>query len=412
MGNMIIGQSGGPTAVINSSLAGAIKAAKLGGIEHIYGMRYGIEGFLQGQIVDIGELFTALYDLSLLKRTPGAFLGSCRYKLPAWDEDEEKDKKIYQLLEQYDIDKFLYVGGNDSMDTIQQLSDYAAAHGRSERFMGVPKTIDNDLPYTDHTPGFGSAAKFVATSMKEIIRDNESFGATDPRIAVVEIMGRNAGWLTGATVLSKDSDCCGPDLIYLPELPFDEDDFISRVEDILKVKNSVVVAVSEGLRLADGTLVCDYGIDASYTDAFGHSQLSGAGRMLSNALGFRLGCKSRAIEFSLLQRCTTHMASRTDVDEAYNVGYIAVDKILQGETGKMVTIQVDYREPYVAHYELHDVHGIANVEKKVPREWITEDGTYVTNEFVNYVKPLVTGAISPYYAAGLPKHLTLQKNTK
>ncbi len=412
MGNMIIGQSGGPTAVINSSLAGAIKAAKLGGIEHIYGMRYGIEGFLQGQIVDIGEMFTDLYDLSLLKRTPGAFLGSCRYKLPAWDKDQETYKKIFQLLEQYDIDKFLYVGGNDSMDTIQQLSDYAAAHGRSERFMGVPKTIDNDLPYTDHTPGFGSAAKFVATSMKEIIRDNESFGATDPRIAVVEIMGRNAGWLTGATVLSKDSDCCGPDLIYLPELPFDEDDFISRVENILKVKKSVVVAVSEGLRLADGTLVCDYGIDASYTDAFGHSQLSGAGRMLSNALGFRLGCKSRAIEFSLLQRCTTHMASRTDVDEAYNVGYIAVDKILAGETGKMVTIQVDYREPYVAHYELHDVHGIANVEKKVPREWITEDGTYVTNEFVNYVKPLVIGAISPYYAAGLPKHLTLQKNTK
>ena len=412
MGNMIIGQSGGPTAVINSSLAGAIKAAKVNGIERIYGMRYGIEGFLQGQIIDLGDIFTELYDLSLLKRTPAAFLGSCRYKLPAWDKDEETYKKIFQLLEQYDIDKFLYVGGNDSMDTIQQLSDYAAAHGRSERFMGVPKTIDNDLPYTDHTPGFGSAAKFVATSMKEIIRDNESFGATDPRIAVVEIMGRNAGWLTGATVLSKDSDCCGPDLIYLPELPFDEDEFISRVENILKVKKSVVVAVSEGLRLADGTLVCDYGIDASYTDAFGHSQLSGAGRMLSNALGFRLGCKSRAIEFSLLQRCTTHMASRTDVDEAYNVGYIAVDKILAGETGKMVTIQVDYREPYVAHYELHDVHGIANVEKKVPWEWITEDGTYVTNEFVNYVKPLVIGAISPYYAAGLPKHLTLQKNTK
>ena len=412
MGNMIIGQSGGPTAVINSSLAGAIKAAKLGGVEHIYGMRYGIEGFLQEQIVDIGGMFGDLYDLSLLKRTPGAFLGSCRYKLPARDKDEATYRKIFEILEQYDIDKFLYIGGNDSMDTIQQLSDYAAEHGRSERFMGVPKTIDNDLPFTDHTPGFGSAAKFVATAMKEIIRDNESFGATDPRLAVVEIMGRNAGWLTGATVLSKDSDCCGPDLIYLPELPFDEDDFIARVEDILKVKKSVVVAVSEGLRLADGTLVCDYGIDASYTDAFGHSQLSGAGRMLSNALGFRLGCKSRAIEFSLLQRCTTHMASRTDVDEAYNVGYIAVDKILEGETGKMVTIQVDYREPYVAHYELHDVHGIANVEKKVPREWITEDGTYVTEEFVNYVKPLVIGAISPYYAAGLPKHLTLQKNVK
>ena len=412
MGNMIIGQSGGPTAVINSSLAGAIKAAKVGGIEHIYGMRFGIEGFLQGQVVDLGEFFTDLYDLSLLKRTPAAFLGSCRYKLPACEQDETAYKRIFELLEQYDIDKFLYIGGNDSMDTIQQLSDYAAAHGRSERFMGIPKTIDNDLPFTDHTPGFGSAAKFVATSMKEMIQDNESFGATDPRVAVVEIMGRNAGWLTGATVLSRDSECCGPDLIYLPELPFDEDDFVERVERITKVKKSVVVAVSEGLRLADGTLVCNYGMDASYTDAFGHTQLSGAGRMLSNALGYRLGYKSRAIEFSLLQRCATHMASRIDVDEAYNVGYIAVDKIREGETGKMVTIQVDSREPYVSHYELHDVHGIANVEKKVPLDWITPDGTYVTNEFVNYVKPLVIGILSPYYAAGVPKHLKLQKNTK
>ena len=410
MGNMIIGQSGGPTAVINSSLAGAIKAAKIGGIEHIYGMRFGIEGFLQGQVVDLGAFFTDLYDLSLLKRTPAAFLGSCRFKLPSFEKDEETYKKIFALLEQYDIDKFLYIGGNDSMDTIQQLSDYAALHGRSERFIGVPKTIDNDLPYTDHTPGFGSAAKFVATSMKEIIQDNESFGVTDPRIAVVEIMGRNAGWLTGTTVLSKDSDCCGPDLIYLPELPFDEDVFVERVEEIIKAKKSVVVAVSEGLRLADGTLVCNYGIDKSYTDAFGHSQLSGAGRMLSNALGFRLGYKSRAIEFSLLQRCATHMASRVDVDEAYNVGYIAVDKILEGETGKMVTIQVDYREPYVAHYELHDVHGIANVEKKVPLDWITPDGAYVTDEFVEYVKPLVIGNLSPYYAAGLPKHLKLRQD--
>jgi len=410
MGNMIIGQSGGPTAVINSSLAGAIKAATVNGVEKIYGMRYGIEGFLQGQIVDLGEIFTDLLDLSLLKRTPAAYLGSCRYKLPAWDAEEAAYRKIFSLLEQYDIDKFLYVGGNDSMDTIQQLSDYAAAHGRNERFMGIPKTIDNDLPYTDHTPGFGSAAKFIATSMKEIIQDNESFGATDPRIAVVEIMGRNAGWLTGATALSRDPDCCGPDLIYLPELPFDEDDFVARVEEILKVKKSVVVAVSEGLRLADGTLVCNYGIDASHMDAFGHTQLSGAGRMLSNALGFRLGHKSRAIEFSTLQRCATHMASRADVDEAYNVGYIAVSKILEGETGQMVTIQVDSREPYVSHYELHDVHGIANVEKKVPLDWITPDGTYVTEEFLNYVKPLVIGTLSPYYAAGIPKHMKYRKN--
>ena len=409
MGNMIIGQSGGPTAVINSSLAGAIKAAKIGGVERIYGMRYGIEGLLQDKVFDLGVYFSNLYDLSLLKRTPAAFLGSCRYKLPSAKDDEDTCKKIFALLEKYDIDKFLYVGGNDSMDTIQQLYDYAAEHSIKVRFMGIPKTIDNDLPYTDHTPGYGSAAKFIATSMKEMIQDNESFGAGDPRIAVVEIMGRNAGWLTGATALSKDADCGGPDLIYLPELPFDEDDFIERVERILLTKKSIVVAVSEGLRLADGTLVCNYGMDASHTDAFGHQQLSGAGRMLSNALGYRLGCKSRAIEFSLLQRCATHMASRTDVDEAYNVGYIAVSKILEGESGKMVTIEVDSREPYVAHYELHDVHGIANVEKKVPLDWITPDGTYVTDQFVNYVKPLVIGMIEPHFAAGLPKHLKIPK---
>ncbi len=409
MGNMIIGQSGGPTAVINSSLAGAIKAAKISGVERIYGMRYGIEGLLQDKVFDLGVYFSNLYDLSLLKRTPAAFLGSCRYKLPSAKDDEDTYKKIFALLEKYDIDKFLYVGGNDSMDTIQQLYDYAAEHSIKVRFMGIPKTIDNDLPYTDHTPGYGSAAKFIATSMKEMIQDNESFGAGDPRIAVVEIMGRNAGWLTGATALSKDADCGGPDLIYLPELPFDEDDFIERVERILLTKKSIVVAVSEGLRLADGTLVCNYGMDASHTDAFGHQQLSGAGRMLSNALSYRLGCKSRAIEFSLLQRCATHMASRTDVDEAYNVGYIAVSKILEGESGKMVTIEVDSREPYVAHYELHDVHGIANVEKKVPLDWITPDGTYVTEQFVNYVKPLVIGMIEPHFAAGLPKHLKIPK---
>ena len=408
MGNLIIGQSGGPTAVINSSLAGAIKAATINGVEHIYGMRYGIEGFLQGNIFDLGAYFTNLYDLSLLKRTPAAFLGSCRYKLPAWKDDEATYKKIFDLLEEYKIDKFLYIGGNDSMDTIQQLYDYAVAHGRSERFVGIPKTIDNDLPFTDHTPGYGSAAKFIATSMKEMIQDNESFGAGEPRIAVVEVMGRNAGWLTGATALSKDTDCGGPDLIYLPELPFDEDDFTARVEKILSHKKSIVVAASEGLRLADGTLVCNYGMDASHTDAFGHQQLSGVGRMLANALSYRLGCKSRAIEFSLLQRCATHMTSRTDIDEAYNVGYIAASKILEGETGTMVTIQVDSREPYVAHYEMHDVHGIANVEKKVPLDWITEDGTYVTDEFINYVKPLVIGMIEPHFAAGLPKHLKIK----
>ena len=233
-GNVIIGQSGGPTAVINSSLAGFVKAARVNGAEKIYGMHHGIEGFLKEDIIDIGEYIVEDSDLALLKRTPSAFLGSCRYKLPQITGHEEVYEKMFEILEKYNIEYFFYIGGNDSMDTIKMLSDYALAHDKTQRFVGVPKTIDNDLPITDHTPGYGSAAKFIATMMKEVIRDNESFGASKPTICVVEIMGRHAGWLTAAAALSKGDDCSGPDLIYLPEIPFDMDDFLERVKRILK----------------------------------------------------------------------------------------------------------------------------------------------------------------------------------
>lgn len=407
MSNVIIGQSGGPTAVINSSLAGAIRAAKDHGIKKVYGMHHGIEGFLNDDVIDLDIYFDDLYELSLLKRTPSAFLGSCRYKLPEIEGNEATYEKMFLLMEKYDIEYFLYIGGNDSMDTIKQLSDYAAMHGKDQKFIGIPKTIDNDLPVTDHTPGYGSASKFIATTMKEIIRDNESFGASEPKLCVVEIMGRNAGWLTASSMLADDPDCNGPDLIYLPEVAFDPEAFIHRVHDLCLIKQSIVIAISEGIQLADGTLVCELGNDATFVDAFGHRQLSGAGKVLTNMIAEQIGYKTRTIEFSILQRCATHLASRTDIDEAYNVGYVGCEAAMKGETGKMITIEVLKRTPYVADYGIHDIHDIANVEKKVPLEWITNDGTYVSPEFREYAHPLVLGSLSKYTAGGVPKHLVL-----
>ncbi|MDD7113905.1 MAG: 6-phosphofructokinase [Lachnospiraceae bacterium] len=411
-GNVIVGQSGGPTAVINSSLAGVIKAAKKYGAEKIYGMHHGIEGFLKEDLIDIDDYISGPDDLSLLRRTPSAFLGSCRYKLPQIEGNEDVYDKIFEILEKYNIMYFLYIGGNDSMDTIKMLSDYAAMKEKPQKFMGVPKTIDNDLPLTDHTPGYGSAAKYIATSMKEIIRDNESFGAAKPTVCIVEIMGRHAGWLTAASVLSRGEDCDGPDLIYLPEVPFDIDDFMARVKDLAERKSSVVIAVSEGITLADGRFVCELGNSNDYVDAFGHKQLSGCASFLANKVTEETGLKSRAIEFSTLQRCATHMASRADVTEALDVGFIACEAAMQGQTGMMVTIQVSSREPYMVNYNKYDIHEIANVERKVPHDWIINNGTYVSDKYIEYASPLIIGTILPYYAGGLPRHLTLKNKVK
>ena len=251
-GNIIVGQSGGPTAVINSSVAGVFSAAKKLGVEKIYGMVHGIQGFLEENIVDLKDEIKDEVDVELLKRTPSAYLGSCRYKLPKIEENKEVYEKIFQILEKNNIEAFFYCGGNDSMDTIKMLSEYAADHGKSQRFIGVPKTIDNDLPITDHCPGYASASKYIATSMKEIIRDNASFGADKPTICIVEIMGRHAGWLTAAAALSRGEDCSGPDAIYVPERTFDIEKFMKKVKHLAATKASVGIAVSEGLSLADG----------------------------------------------------------------------------------------------------------------------------------------------------------------
>ena len=411
-GNLIVGQSGGPTSVINSSLAGVIKACWKEGIRRIYGMHYGIEGLLQEDIVDIEDYITSSQDLSLLKRTPSSFLGTCRYKLPAIEGNEKVYEKIFDILDKKNIEFFLYNDGNDSMDTIKQLSDYAAKHNKKQKFMGIPKTIDNDLPMTDHCPGYGSSAKYIATSMKEIIRDNESYGVSKPTVCIVEIMGRHAGWLTAAAALSKDIDCSGPDLIYLPEVDFDIKDFLRRIKDLAKTKKSVVVAVSEGLKTKEGNFVCELGSSPEHVDAFGHKQLAGTAAYLASVVTKETGLKSRYIEFSSLQRCAAHVSSRVDSDEAYNVGYLAAHAAFEGKTGMMVTIQVESREPYVETYDMFDIHEIANVERKVPLDWITNEGTYVSDEYLKYARPFIIGSIQPYTAGGLPVHITMQKKRK
>ena len=407
--NVIVGQSGGPTAVIDSSLAGVYKTAKERGFHKVYGMLHGIEGFLDEMYVDLSTQIHSDMDIELLKRTPSAFLGSCRYKLPDIHENPDIYEKIFGILDKLEIEAFIYIGGNDSMDTIKKLSDYAIVKGHSQKFLGVPKTIDNDLALTDHTPGFGSAAKYIATSTKEVIRDAMGLSYKRNMITIMEIMGRNAGWLTGATALAKTGECCGPDLIYLPEVPFDIEKFLKKCTDLMKKKPSIVVAVSEGIKTPDGTYVCQMGGGSDYVDAFGHKQLAGTAAYLAAYLAEKTGNKTRAVELSTLQRSASHMASRVDINEAFMVGGAAVKAADEGDTGKMVVIDRVSDDPYMSAAGIYDVHKIANNEKLVPRNWVTRDGSYVTQDFINYVEPLIQGDYQPFMVNGLPQHLVLKR---
>ncbi|HIY60439.1 MAG TPA: 6-phosphofructokinase [Candidatus Eisenbergiella pullistercoris] len=404
-GNIVVGQSGGPTAVINSSVAGVYAAAKKLGVKKIYGMVHGIEGFLQDNLVDLGEYLDDETGIELLKRTPSAFLGSCRFKMPKIEGHEDVYEKVFEIMEKHDIECLFYAGGNDSMDTVKMLSDYAAAHNKPQRFMGVPKTIDNDLPVTDHCPGYGSAAKYIATSMKEIIRDNESFGVEKPTVCIVEIMGRHAGWLTAAAALSRGDDCTGPDAIYLPEVTFDMDKFMEKVKYLAATKSSVVIAVSEGVALADGRFVCELGNASDFVDAFGHKQLSGCAATLANKVAAETGLKTRAVEFSTLQRAASHLASLTDINEAFQVGYDAVKAAEEGKTGMMITLNRNGDDPYQCGTSAYDIHAIANVERPVPAEWITEDGCDVNEGYIRYARPLIMGELQPLFINGVPRHL-------
>lgn len=405
LGNVIVGQSGGPTSVINSSLVGVFKTAKDAGCPHVYGMRNGIEGLLKESFIEMSDYVKNDLDIELLKRTPSSFLGTCRYKLPDYTKDEDTYKKIFAILKKMDIKHFFYIGGNDSMDTIDKLSKYSDIIKSDITFIGIPKTIDNDLACTDHTPGYGSASKYIAAAMKEIIRDATTY-STDS-INVVEIMGRDAGWLTCAATLSRSEDCAGPDIICLPEKVFDYDKFMNKISEIRKEKKVITIAVSEGIKTADGKYVCEANRRSMTEDAFGHKTLGGTALYLADFIGGETGVKSRGIVFSTLQRCASHLVSRRDITEAFTAGADGVQLALNGETGKMITFERISNNPYQLKTSSCPASAVANVAKMVPDEWIINDGTYVSKEFSEYARPLIIGELTPFMVDGLPRHLFL-----
>lgn len=404
--NILVAQSGGPTCAINASLSGVIQEAmrqeKIGAV---YGALNGIQGIMDRRIIRLDSQMHSEGDFQLLESTPAMALGSCRYRLPEYSVAPDVYKLIAGVMQDLEIGYFFYIGGNDSMDTIKKLAEYANKINSDITFMGVPKTIDNDLDKTDHTPGYGSAAKYVASAMKEIILDTDTY--TTDSITIVEIMGRNAGWLTASSALARTEDCTGPDLIYLPETPFSYDKFVSDILEVKKHKSSAIIALSEGIRNADGQYICETQKDDMKLDVFGHKMLGETALFLSDMVGKDTGMKSRGIVFSTLQRCASHIVSRRDITEAYDAGATAVAAALAGETGKMVIFKRISNEPYKVFTETHDIGDIANVEKTVPKEWITQNGTYVSQEFIDYARPLIIGELTPFMVDGLPRHLTI-----
>ena len=401
--NVIVGQSGGPTAVINASLAGVYEAAKQAGAQNVYGMKNGIMGVLEDNLVRLEDVLDTPEKVELLKRTPASCLGSCRYKLKSEESNPADYERIFSVLEKRKIDYFFYIGGNDSMDTTAKLAAYAKKIGSPIRFIGIPKTIDNDLTCTDHSPGFGSAAKFVATTLKEVIHDAMVYDMKS--LVVVEIMGRNAGWLTAASVLAVDDDCDGVDMIFLPETCFDLDKFIQKIEEKQKKKGNLVVAVSESLKVADGRFVCELADSAQEEDSFGHKRLTGTARFLAEECTKRLGIKTRAIELSTLQRCAAHLMSLTDVTEAYEAGMAAVKAAMDGKSGVAIILKRTGDEPYRCEMDCVEVSKLANSEKTVPLEWIDLDNACMREEFIAYAKPLIQGELTPMYKGGLPCYL-------
>lgn len=405
MSNCLIAQSGGPTSVINASLSGVIEAAiNHPNIDLIYGSINGIIGLLEENIVNLTEIFHDHEDnIDILKTTPGMYLGSCRFKLRKSNEDASQYKTIFAIFEKYAIKQFFYIGGNDSMDTVSKLSLYAMENNIDVQIMGIPKTIDNDLFGTDHTPGFGSAAKFVATTILEIAHDTYIYDLES--VTLIEVMGRHAGWLTAASALARTHYNEAPDLIYLPEVPFSTSCFIEDLKNVQMKKKNVIVAVSEGIKDATGAFIAASNV---INDSFGHVQLSGTGKALENLVALELGCKVRSIELSVLQRSAMHSASQTDIDEALLVGHKAVEYALNGLTGKMVCIKRISSMPYVIEIECVDIVAVANHEKVVPREWINTAGNDVTGELIDYMQPLIMGEPVLPYLNGVPRYLDIK----
>ena len=406
--NAIVGQSGGPTAAINASLSGVIRGCKESEkIDILYGAFYGVQGVFDEHFCNLFEVVKDEEFHKQLETTPASALGSCRKKLPSpTPENEETYKKLFDIFDKYEIKYFFYIGGNDSMDTVHKLSVWAEHINSDIRFIGVPKTIDNDLSHTDHTPGFGSAAKYLATSCAEMIRDTEVY--TTDAVTIIEIMGRDAGWLTACSALPRLVDGTAPDFVYLPEVSFDVDQFVSDVKEKLNTKHNIVVAVSEGIRDENGVYVGESS-QSGKTDAFGHKYLSGTGKVLEEVVRERIGCKVRSVEINILQRCASHLGSKTDIDESVEVGKFAVSLALDGKTGTMAAFERVSSSPYKCECTGVDLGKVANAVRSVPLEFITPEKNNVTDECLEWIMPLVQGEISPEFKNGLPIHFVIKR---
>lgn len=396
--NCIVGQSGGPTVAINSSLSGVISNNKY---NTVYGMINGIEGLLKKNIINLSNIFDD-NKLEQLKNSPAMYLGSCRFKLPSYKENSDIYNQIFDIFKEFNISAFFYIGGNDSMDTVLKLSEFAKQIDYDINIIGIPKTIDNDLMATDHTPGFGSAAKYIATSMAEIYYDSIIYNLKS--VTIVEIMGRNAGWLTAASALATNQYNTVPDLIYLPEVAFNMDKFFNDIDQCLKFKNNIIIAVSEGIKDSNGIYIAS---NPSNLDSFGHSILSGVGKVLETAVKQKFNCKVRSIELNILQRCAMHIASKTDIDEAFIIGKEAVSTAIDGNTAKMMIFLRDSNNPYSIKISNVDIKNTANLEKTIPLEWINKQKNNITKEFIDYVKPLIQGQINLNYIDGIPDYINI-----
>ncbi len=400
--NIAVAQSGGPTCAINASLVGVFsQALKISEIDAIFGSINGIEGIINDNLINLKTMIRTNEDIELLKQTPSTVLGSCRYKLPDPDKAGEVYEKIMACFKKHDIKAFFYIGGNDSMDTVDKLSKYVEMQGSDVKVIGIPKTIDNDLCVTDHTPGFGSAAKYVATTVQEIIRDSSVYSIES--VTIIEIMGRHAGWLTASTCVLRANGEVAPHLIYLPESDFNAEKFLADVKREQAKHKAVIIAVSEGMELGDDEF------RSGATDNFGHKYLSGVGKRLENLVRDKIGCKARSIELNVMQRCSSHICSKTDIDESVSIGAAGVMAALKGESGKMMYFRRISDIPYVVEIDGVPASEIANKEKMFPKEWITPDGCDVTENAMKYFLPLIQGEMVLEKRNGLPVHFKIRE---
>lgn len=402
--NVLVAQSGGPTSAINASLAGVLKATiDSENYDRCYGAINGILGVLSENYLGLTDKAQNDSDfIKLLTHTPAMYLGSCRYKLPEYRDDDSSYSFIFSQFKKLNIGAFFYIGGNDSMDTVLKLSNYAREIGSDVRIIGVPKTIDNDLCHTDHTPGFGSAAKYIASSILEIAHDTFIYAVKS--VTIIEIMGRDAGWLTAAAALARNSYSTAPHLIYLPEVAFDKEQFLTDVRNELSKRDNVIIAVSEGIRDEDGNYITS---SKAMADTFGHQQLSGAGKALEFLVKENIDVKVRSVEINVLQRCAAHMASKTDLKESFAQGEKAVSLSEEGHTGCMVVLNRISNSPYAVEYSYAKIKDIANEAKSVPTEWINKEGNGITADLIDYLKPLIQGEVEQDYENGLPKYLDI-----